>query len=463
MGFRGASEVFRVIQTSAQDYLDAAFVFSGMHTHIRLALFVFAIVVCPDAGRAAESPKWIGTWAAAPQFSGTSNVVTFRNQTLRLIERVSAGGRKARIRISNVYGDRPLEIGAARIARRTKDAEVDPASDRRLTFRGKPSTTIAARSAIVSDPVDLDVPPLSDLAVSLFFPAATAVTTEHTLALQTNYVSGETGDATGEAKFPVSKTIVDWPFLTGIDVAVSPRGGSIVAFGSSLTDGDGSTKDANRRWPDVLAERLQKAGGRAAELGVLNLGVIGNRLLADIHSPGQIGGPFGDTLAQLGPRLGDAGVRRFDRDVLAQAGVEYVILALGVNDILFPGTFTPADQRVSADALIAANRQLVARGHKKGLRVIGSTIPPFESALFRRPPITFGTPEKEEVRQRVNAWIRSTREFDGVIDFDAVVRDPDHPARLLPAYDSGDHLHVVDAANVKQAESIALSLFGVER
>jgi lysophospholipase L1-like esterase len=449
-----------VFQPSIQDFLKTASVFSVMHTRLRLALFVFALGIFYGAGRAAENLKWIGTWAAAPQFSGTAGVVTFSNQTIRLIVHVSAGGRKARVRISNVYGDRPLEIGAGRIARRTQGAEIDPASDRRLTFRGKTSTTVAARTLAVSDPVDLDVLPLSDVAVSLFLPASTAVTTEHTLALQTNYVAGQTGDVTGETKFPVSKTIADWPFLTGVDVAVSSRGGSIVAFGSSLTDGDGSTKDANRRWTDVFAERLQKAGGRGAELGVLNLGVIGNRLLADINSPGQTGGPFGDTLAELGPRLGDAGVTRFDRDVLAQAGVEYVILALGVNDILFPGAFTPADQRVTADALIAGNRRLIARGHSKGLRVIGSTIPPFEGALFRRPPITFSTPEKEAVRQSVNAWIRGTREFDGVIDFDAVVRDPDHPARLLPAYDSGDHLHVVDAANVKQAEAIPLSLFG---
>lgn len=239
----------------------------------------------------------------------------------------------------------------------------------------------------------------------------------------------------------------------------SSKGGSIVAFGSSTTDGDGSTKDANRRWPDALAERLQKAGGTRAELGVLNLGIIGNRLLFDIHSPGQKGGPFGEVLDRLGPRLGDAGLARFDQDVLAQPGVKYVILALGINDILFPGAFIPATEQVSAERLIAGHRQLVARAHKKGIRAIGTTIPPFEGAVFEQPVINFSTPEKEQVRQEVNAWIRSSHEFDGIVDLDAVLRDPSHPARLLPSYDSGDHLHVVDAANVVQAAAISLELF----
>jgi lysophospholipase L1-like esterase len=310
---------------------------------------------------------------------------------------------------------------------------------------------------VVSDPVDFDAPALSDLAISIFLPNPTAVTTAHSLALQTNYVSPETGDATAEVKFPVGKTIVSWPFLTGVDVAASPRAAAIVAFGSSTTDGDGSTKDANKRWPDVLAERLQKDGDR--ELGVLNEGIIGNRLLSDSNSPRQAGGPYGSVLERLGPLLGEAGLTRFDRDVLAQTGVKYVILLLGINDILFPGSFIPASENVSAKSLIEGNRQLIARAHKKGLRVIGTTIPPFENALFSSPAINFSTPEKESVRQAVNAWIRRSREFDGVLDFDAVVRDPNRPTQLLPAYDSGDHLHVNDAGNIAQGNAIPLALF----
>jgi lysophospholipase L1-like esterase len=210
----------------------------------------------------------------------------------------------------------------------------------------------------------------------------------------------------------------------------------------------------------VLAERLQKAG--YAQLGVLNEGIIGNRLMSDAQSPGQAGGPppLGTVFGELGAALGEAGVARFERDVLAQPGVKSVILALGVNDILFPGSFIPADKAVTAQDLIAGNRQLIARAHRKGIRAIGSTIPPFEHALFRSPFFDhFYSPEKEKIRQAVNDWIRHAGEFDGVIDFDQAVCDPSHPSQLLPAYDSGDHLHVNDAGNIAQANAIPLSLF----
>lgn len=420
-----------------------------------LLLFVFP-------PRNAAQDKWIGTWATAPQAAPKGPAQTFHNQTLRLIVHTSAAGKKVRIKISNAFGDQPLLIGAAHIARRASEADIDPASDRTLKFQGHASTTIPPRSTVVSDPVDLDVPALSDFAISLFFPGTAELTTWHILAMQTNYASAETGDATAQAKFPVAKTITFWPFLTGVDVEASTHGASIVALGSSLTDGDGSTKDTNRRWPDVLAERLQKAGGEEAELGVLNEGIIGNRLLSDTQSPRQAGGPspLGPVYEQLGPALGQSGVARFDRDVLEQAGVKYVILALGVNDMLFPGSFIPATETVSAKDLIAGNRQLIARAHKKGIRVIGTTIPPFEHALFREPFFDhFYSPENEKIRLEVNAWIRTGDEFDGVIDFDQAVRDPGHPTQILPAYDSGDHLHVNNAGNVAQGNIISLALF----
>jgi len=314
----------------------------------------------------------------------------------------------------------------------------------------------------VSDSVDLEVPALSDLAISLFFPETAALTTLHILALQTNYVSAATGDATAQVKFPVTQTITFWPFLTGVDVESAPHAAAIVALGSSLTDGDGSSTDANRRWPDVLAERLQKAGREDAELAVLNEGIIGNRLLSDTHSLRQAGGPLplGTVYEQLGPALGQSGLARFDRDVLAQAGVKYLVLALGVNDILFPGSFVPQTTSVTAQDLINGNRQLIARAHKKGIRVIATTIPPFEHALFRDPFYDrFYRPEKEKIRQEVNAWIRTGGEFDGVIDFDQAVRDPNHPTQLLPALDSGDHLHPNNAGNVAQGNAILPSLF----
>lgn len=405
--------------------------------------------------------NWIGTWAAAPQAAPGGGGGTLHNQTLRLIVHTSAGGKKVRIKISNTFGDQPLLIGAARIARRASEADIDPTSDRALKFHGNASTTIAPHSMVVSDPANLEVPALSDLAISLFFPETAALTTMHILALQTNYVSAETGDATAQRKFPVADNIDFWPFLNGVDVE-SPHAAAIVALGSSLTDGDGSTKDTNGRWPDVLAERLQRAGGEAAELGVLNEGIIGNRLLSDTQSPRQAGGPppLGPVYEQLGPALGQSGVARFDRDVLAQAGVKYVILALGVNDMLFPGSFIPQSETVTAQDLIKGNRQLIARAHKKGIRVIGTTIPPFEHALFRNPFYDrFYSPENEKIRQALNNWIRTSGEFDGVIDFDEAVRDPDHPTQILPAYDSGDHLHVNNSGNVAQGNVISLSLF----
>ena len=387
---------------------------------------------------------------------------TFRNQTLRLIVHTSAGGRTVRVSISNTFGEEPLHIGRAHLARRTDGANIDAASDRTLTFRGQPSTIVPAHSLVVSDAVDLDVPALGDLAISLFLPETTAATTSHLLALQTNYVSAETGDSTAAVKFPVAKTIDSWPFLTGVEVVASSEGAAIVALGSSLTDGDGSSRDANRRWPDVLAERLQKDSAGNKERGVLNEGLIGNRLLSDFASPRQAGGPppLGPVFAQLGPALGQSGLARFERDVLRQAGVQYVIVGLGVNDILFPGSFIPATESVSSQSILSGYRQLITRAHQKGIRVIGTTIPPFEHAIFRSPFYDrFYAPEKERVREEVNAWIRTSGAFDGVIDFDQAVRDPGHRTQLAPAYDSGDHLHVNDAGNVAQGNAIPLALF----
>lgn len=404
----------------------------------------------PSVARASSDKKWIGTWGASPQADLPRAPKTYRNQTLRLVVHTSVGGDEIRIKFSNTFGERPLVIGAARVARRTIAAEIDGASDRALTFHGQPSATVPAGSIVVSDPVKLEVSALSDLAISLFLPESTEVTTAHILAKQTSYVSPETGDATAEVKFPIGKKIGSWPFLAGVDVMASPVGATIVAFGSSLTDGDGTTSDTNGRWADVLAERLQKRADREAEIGVLNEGIIGNRLLSD--SPQQA----------FGGALGEAGLTRFDRDVLDQAGVTYVVVGLGINDIAFPGSLTPAAENVTAESIIAGYRQLVARAHRKGVRVIGTTNPPFENSFLASPPTTFYTPEKEGVRQKVNDWIRSGGEVDGVVDLDAVLRDPSHPTQLLPSYDSGDHLHPNNAGCVAEGNAFPLALFGID-
>jgi lysophospholipase L1-like esterase len=398
-----------------------------------------------------DGKQWIGTWATAPQPFIPGSLQTFRNQSLRLIVHTSAGGTKVRIKISNTYGDGPLLIGGAHIARRTAAAEIDPRSDRMLKFQTKSSTTVAAGLMVVSDPVEMDVPALSDLAVSLFLPQRTEAKTSHSMAKQTSYVSPETGDSTAVANFPVAKTIHSWPFLTGVDIEASPGAAAIVAFGSSLTDGDGTTADTNGRWPDVLAERLQKGAGGKAEIGVLNEGIIGNRLLHD--SPKGADDPFG-------AGLGQAGLARFERDVLAQAGVRYVIVGLGINDILFPAfPFTPPNEKVSAEDIISGYRQLIARGHRNGVRVIATTNPPFENSAFEGLVTAFYTSEREAIRQKVNDWIRSSGEFGGVVDLDAVLRDPSHPTQLLPAYDSGDHLHPNNAGCIAEGNAVPLALF----
>jgi lysophospholipase L1-like esterase len=260
------------------------------------------------------------------------------------------------------------------------------------------------------------------------------------MVLQTSYVA--TGDTTAARRFPVAKTIDTWPFLTGVDV-VAPAKPAIVVIGSSTTDGDGSTHDANHRWPDVLAERLGK------DAGVLNLGIIGNRLLND--SPAA---------TSFGRGLGESVLARYERDALNQAGVRFIVVCIGVNDIVFPGTFTPATEAVTAQNIIAGYRQLISRARLLGIRVFITTIPPFENARYSGDQtLVVYTPEKEAVRQQVNEWIRSTHEFDALIDFDAVLRDPQHPTRLLPRFDSGDHLHCNDAGYAATANAVPLELF----
>lgn len=428
-----------------------------------LAILFLTAPLSASGGRHSEnSEHWIGTWATAAQAQIPGKILRFHNQTLRLIVHTSVAGMKVRIRISNTFGDEPLTIGGVHIARRATGADIIPASDRVLTFDGRTTITVSAQSMAITDPVELNVPALSDLAISIFLPESTSATTSHLRAFQTNYVSPETGNSTAEVKFRVAKTLVSWPFLTGVDVEAVSHGATIVALGSSLTDGIGSTQDANRRWPDLLAERLQQAGGAKAELGVLNEGIIGNRLLSDYESPRQAGGPppLGAVFSQYGPALGQAGLARLERDVLTQASVKYVIVGLGVNDILFPGSFIPQTERVDAQAVIAGYLQIIARAHKHKIHVIGSTIPPFEHAIWPAPLFDgFYTIEKEKTREEVNTWIRRSGKFDGVIDFDKAVCDPSHPTQILAAFDSGDHLHVNDAGNFAQANAIPLELF----
>ncbi|MFT4040017.1 MAG: SGNH/GDSL hydrolase family protein [Thermomicrobiales bacterium] len=398
----------------------------------------------PTPSQPWRGQQWVGSWARGMHVphrgtgdDSANQIFALEGTTLRQIVRFSTGGEQVRIRLSNIAGDGQIFIGAASVALRDHDAVIDPATLRRVTFSGLPEATIPAHAIILSDPVDLPVANLAELAISLSFPAETTSSTVHGEAFQTNYLSSA-GDQTMVTDFPVESTMQSWVFLTGVDVQVMEPRGAIVCLGDSITDGVNSTPDTNHRWPDLLADRLAAAG--AAMPGVLNLGIAGNRVLRDAP----------DGYANLGP----GALARFDRDVVAQPGASHVIVLLGINDIALPGYTGFADEDVTAEQLIAGLRQVAERAHEHGLVAYGATITPYGDSDFY-------TPQGEAIRTAVNDWIRQGGAFDAVIDFDAVVRDPAQPSRHLPAYDGGDFLHFNDTGFQAMAGSIDLSLFGV--
>lgn len=376
--------------------------------------------------------RWVGTWAASPVVTEGRS---FANQTLRLIARASLGGRQLRVRLSNAYGRKPLALGAARIGLRDKDARIVPGSDRKLAFGGRDGVTIAAGALALSDPVELAVPALADLAVSLHLPGEVPEAfqiTGHGNAHQTNYLSPP-GDHGAAAAMPVAATTEDWYFLAGIDVLAPAHAGGIIALGDSLTDGNLSSLDTNSRWPDQLARRLAaRAGGRP--LGVMNHGIGGNRILHDTR--------------------GDSGLRRLDRDALAQPGATHVILFLGTNDLR--NRWKKPEEEVTAETMIAGLQQLAARTQAAGLKIYGCTLLPFENETYL--PGAW-TPARERHRLAVNDWIRQARAFDAVIDFDKTLRDPAHPSSMKAEYDCGDHLHPGDFGYQTLGDSIDLALF----
>jgi lysophospholipase L1-like esterase len=377
-----------------------------------------------------ENHHWVGTWTATP---APAEGVAFANHTLRMIPRVSIGGSIVRTRISNAYGIRPLQIGAARIALRASGAATLPGSDRQLTFGGATTATIAAGAVLVSDPVALDVPALADLAVSLYLPqdlpASFGVTGRY--ARQTNYIA-PVGDFTAETVMPVGKLTDDWYFLCGVDVVAPNDVGGIVAVGDSLTDANISTHDGHHSWPSQLARRLIKRGGRP--IAVMNQGLGGNRILHDVR--------------------GDSGLRRFDRDVIAQPGVTHAIIMLGTNDLR--NRSAKPEEEVNAAQMIAGLKQVALRGQSAGIKMIGCTLTPFWNETFL--PGAWNA-RREAVREAVNAWVRDVGAFDAVVDFDAALRDPENKLRMLPKYDCGDHLHPSDLGYRAMGDAIDLALF----
>ncbi len=313
---------------------------------------------------------------------------------------------------------------------RDSGAAIRERTDRTITFGGRGTVTLGPGAVVTSDPVRLTVPALGDLAVSLWLKDTIRATTRHAAAYQTNYLSAH-GDFTSAANLTPDTTIRQWLWLAGVDVTNATATGVVVAFGNSITDGTGSTADANNRWPNALARRL--LASTEPPKAVVNAGIGGNRVLA--------------------PGTGPSALARFDRDVLMQPGVTHVVLLEGIND-LFRGTGTP-DPRdsVSADDIVFGYKQLIAKAHERGLRIYGATLTPI-GGMNRR------TVAAVDLKRRaVNEWIRTSGMFDGVIDFDAATRDPAQPDRFLPAFDSGDHLHPSDAGYQAMAEAIDLALF----
>jgi lysophospholipase L1-like esterase len=393
---------------------------------------------------------WVGTWATAPTTVPRTNVATFENQTIRQVVHVSVGGDSLRVRLSNEFGSQPLVIGAAHVARGVPGGgpeQIAEGTDRTLTFGGRSSVTVPPGAPLLSDPVALEVPARSDLVVSIYLPERTEGRTIHAFAFQRNAVAA--GNVADDTKIEPSSFIEQWYFLTGVSVrAGRPGAASVVTLGDSITDGAETTVGANRRWPDVLAGRLQDTRG-LAHLGVVNAGIGGNRLL---HDPNP---PPGSDAENFAAFFGESALRRFDRDVGAQPGAGFVVVLIGVNDLGHPGTVAPPSEEVSADDIIAGHRQLIARAHERGLRIFGATILPFKDTTIPG----YYTPERDAKRKAVNQWIRTSGEYDAVIDLDAAVRDPADPDRLLPAFDSGDHLHPNDAGMAAMAAAVPLRIF----
>ncbi len=415
------------------------FVALGRCAAAAIVVAIAGVAAGGDASAHEEREKpFIASWAVGHINPMAVNIVQYSNQTLREVVRASAGGDQVRVRISNTFGTDTLAIGEARIALSASGSNIVPGTDRILTFSGQTSINVPAGAPVLSDPVSLEVKALSDLAVSIYLPDATAVETS-TLFQGSSYVSLSSGNHAAAVNLPSASPVSAWPFLSGINVSSSKKGASIVAFADSAT--------LTSEWPRFLGERLQ-ARPATDHLGVVSVALAGNRLLHNSASPS---GP-----AAPNPQWGQSLLTRFDRDVLAQAGVGHVVVFIGLNDIAGPGGFFPVSEAVTVDDLIAGYRQLIARAHEKGLTIQACTLPPLEGNTSLP---GYDTPANEARRVALNTWIRSSGEFDGVVDVDRVLRDPSHPTRLLPLYDSGDHLHPNATGGRAIARAIDLKVF----
>lgn len=400
-------------------------------------LFLLAIT-----GNSHAQTHWIGSWASAQQLAEPQNSLAtedLKDATLRQVVHLSIGGGQLRVHLSNRFGAAPLHLASVHIAQAVSPASsaIKLATDKALTFSGRADVTIPAGAEYVSDEVRFSAAGLSDLAITIHFDLPPSGQTGHPGSRATSYLVH--GDLVSSAELGDAKKVEHWYFVSGVDVDASLRAAAVAALGDSITDGHGATTDGNNRWPDVLAKRL-RAFPATQGVGVLNQGIGGNRVLLD----------------GIGPNA----LARFDNDVLAPAGVRYLIVLEGVNDIgmlAHDGEVAPVEHERLVHRIIAAYEQIVTRAHAHEIKVIGATILPFVGSQFYHPGAT-----SEADRQAINEWIRTPGHFDGLIDFDKVTRDPEHPDRLLPAFDCGDHLHPSPAGYAAMAQAIPLSLFATD-
>lgn len=400
------------------------------------ALAVLLVWILASAPAHARE-EWVASWGSAQWAAEGNNALPAdlqRNVTIRQIVRLSLGGSSLRVHVSNAMGTEPLHILAVDVARPVSrdSGKIDAASNTIVTFNNHRDVTIPAGAELTSDPVSFTAAALASVAVTMQIEAVPARQTGHVASHATSYFAVDA--PTTAAELPSAQTLEHWYFLSGIDV-VAPGGAAIVAFGDSITDGSGSTLNANNRWPDVLAERLQQSREHH-KLAVVNAGIGGNRMLLDGNGPNALA--------------------RFDRDVLARSGVRYLILLEGINDLGMltrDGAATAQAHDELVKQLIGAYREIVERAHSHGIQVIGGTLLPFSGFAYYHPDAT-----NERDRQRVNAWIRERGHFDAVIDFDQLTADPRRPDWLLPPFDSGDHLHPSPAGYRAMGEAIPLEL-----
>lgn len=408
---------------------------------VAAALIVQVLAQKPD--------HWVSAWSTAVHaplpFPGLPPSPVFDNQTIRMVVRPTIGGDRIRIRFSNAFGNTALRIGAAHVALSSKGSAIVPDSDRALTFGGSPSVTIPPGAPVLSDPVDLKVPPLSEVAVSVYLPEKAPSSSIHFWAQHDTYIS-EAGDFTSKPEISNATTKSSWYWLADFEVLAPDQTAATVTLGDSITDGVGAKQGDYSDWPDLVADRLAKTPGGSG-VSVVNEGIGGNRILHD--------------------GAGVSALARFDRDVLAQPGVSNLIVLEGINDIGWPhmkprlpnGTTLKeppfVHEVVSAEDLIMGLRQIIDRAHQHGVRVFGATLTPYEGADYY-------SDDGEATRQSVNQWIRTSGAFDGVLDFDAAVRDPNRPAQFREGYHSGDHLHPSATGYKAMADAVELSLLRIK-